>query len=446
MVSRLPTWLLLSQEQAWEIIERETRRSRDVETGGILIGLPVNYQNVSALVVLVATGPGPKAEHGAICFAPDHQALGEELEGWRDHYDRYRADFIGIWHKHPAGVPVPTSGDLQQAQGILDDPDYVLPGKGILLPITQLKRERCALRAFYLPRGQVEPVELECLFVKGDVLEELLDEVLAVPSVDQHIPQAARRDIRSAEAAQERPASRWGELPPTPPRIPRPYDVGSEEGEIIIGEFSIVDESTPEPASAEEPDQTPPESMAWAGLKRQVQRINRMAQRYHFGMETQSSEGSTLDYVELAFNRDVYIPKLPRWRRNARPSLPGEEAEGEDDELQALPVPGEQITGIRIGFPYNYPGGTPVIWLCGERAYRVNREVLQASGADSLAQEVEDLLRWLFNERSARLPGLIEANDEYLLSHGAHLVGEKAEAAVDSMDDLVSKMENPSSI
>ena len=89
------------------------------ETGGVLVGRRLDSQRI---LVIAATGPGPKADHRHHTFAPDTNHLNNELERLRSQYNG--TDFVGFWHKHPPTLDHPSAGDEKQAWEVVNDPDF----------------------------------------------------------------------------------------------------------------------------------------------------------------------------------------------------------------------------------------------------------------------------------------------------------------------------------
>jgi len=92
----------------------EESQTCPTETGGILIGI------VRRPMVLVAGDPGPQARRTAASFTTDPEHDRQVLGRARRHY-KGRVTALGYWHKHPAGLNQPSSGDLDQARKLLAD-------------------------------------------------------------------------------------------------------------------------------------------------------------------------------------------------------------------------------------------------------------------------------------------------------------------------------------
>lgn len=113
-------------ESAVQTICSESRKAGLFETGGMLIG------TLNNLVVLAATGPGPKAERGSGHYSGDPQSDQEGLKSYKEAFQG-KVALLGYWHRHPARMSRPSSGDLNQALDLVaeyrvspDDPFLAL--------------------------------------------------------------------------------------------------------------------------------------------------------------------------------------------------------------------------------------------------------------------------------------------------------------------------------
>lgn len=99
---------------AWADMIAEADRSFPLETGGILMG----YWNEDQVVVTLALGPGPDAQHFGTRFKPDHAYQQHEID------KIYRSSngaetYLGDWHTHPnANEGVPSWTDKATARRI----------------------------------------------------------------------------------------------------------------------------------------------------------------------------------------------------------------------------------------------------------------------------------------------------------------------------------------
>lgn len=100
----------------------EAERGLSNETGGVLVG----YREPSGAVIVVhATGPGPKAVHTPIRFQRDGDYAQAEVDRLHAASDG-RHDYVGEWHTHPAPIG-PSGVDREGMAWISDNPAYGTP-------------------------------------------------------------------------------------------------------------------------------------------------------------------------------------------------------------------------------------------------------------------------------------------------------------------------------
>ncbi len=89
------------------------------ETGGALLG----WREEDQYVVSRVLGPGPDAKHGFGSFEPDGRWQSEQgAETYRE--SGRTIAYLGDWHTHPRGAPVPSQQDRKTAKMIAEDPDF----------------------------------------------------------------------------------------------------------------------------------------------------------------------------------------------------------------------------------------------------------------------------------------------------------------------------------
>ncbi len=105
------------REGAFAFIVDEAIRSRDgKETGGILIGVDEG----TTTEIRCAGGPGPRAIRRPDLISRD-TAFAQRIvdrEWWRD-----GSDWVGEWHTHIFGRPVPSELDQRTYRSIIREPD-----------------------------------------------------------------------------------------------------------------------------------------------------------------------------------------------------------------------------------------------------------------------------------------------------------------------------------
>jgi integrative and conjugative element protein (TIGR02256 family) len=85
----------------------------DDETGGMLIGYE-GADRPDEVVVTGLIGPGPQAKHREYGFNPDGRWQRQQLARLYAESGRV-ATFIGDWHSHPHGLPLPSETDVETA-------------------------------------------------------------------------------------------------------------------------------------------------------------------------------------------------------------------------------------------------------------------------------------------------------------------------------------------
>src|SRR5688500_8918429 len=90
--------------------EIDAYRHSNIETGGILVGARLDDE---VILVIGATGPGPRAEHHAAEYALDHVYAQRKLDLYTAKYPD--TDYVGEWHRHPGNMDRPSRGDWETA-------------------------------------------------------------------------------------------------------------------------------------------------------------------------------------------------------------------------------------------------------------------------------------------------------------------------------------------
>lgn len=126
------------------------------ETGGILVG--AYNEALNSAEVSTASGPGRDARAGRTWFERGVAGL-QELLGtfWRER----RGYYLGEWHFHPGGAPVPSPTDRRSLRGFATSSLYCCP-EPVLLIIGGNPNDRWTASATVYPRGAPD-VALELL-------------------------------------------------------------------------------------------------------------------------------------------------------------------------------------------------------------------------------------------------------------------------------------------
>jgi integrative and conjugative element protein (TIGR02256 family) len=142
------------------VIENDAVKWAPRETGGPLFG----YENCGEIVITRAFLPGSRAFHAPWLYRPDRAAVQAAID---DVYEqaRGRERWIGSWHTHPLGRPVPSWTDRRTARRIAHDPNVDCPEPIMLIQATRgaLTRQRPgALGAFRYSReaSKLQALEL----------------------------------------------------------------------------------------------------------------------------------------------------------------------------------------------------------------------------------------------------------------------------------------------
>ncbi len=111
---------VLMLREAYEFAKKESSASKDIETGGILLG----YRTSDGKYVIIRiTGPGPKAVRTATWFEKDTQYCQEQIEKtFAELGDR--GLYLGEWHYHSIGGNSPSGTDIKSLTEIAAQENY----------------------------------------------------------------------------------------------------------------------------------------------------------------------------------------------------------------------------------------------------------------------------------------------------------------------------------
>lgn len=118
------------------------------ETGGVLIG---TYNEAHDCAILSEVlGPPSDSKRGRATFFRGVKGLRNLLlTRWRDQ----RTYYLGEWHFHPGGTPVPSSVDHEQMKAIAKNPSCKCP-EAILLIMGQTPEGQPDFGVFVYPDGK----------------------------------------------------------------------------------------------------------------------------------------------------------------------------------------------------------------------------------------------------------------------------------------------------
>jgi len=108
---------VILKKAALSAIRESTRRAKNCETGGILIGM---VENSGQAIVVEATSK-PK---GSIFTWRSFLRKRDGLESLLKSRWEQNLYYLGEWHSHPGGSPVPSEQDRTTMRGIATSEDY----------------------------------------------------------------------------------------------------------------------------------------------------------------------------------------------------------------------------------------------------------------------------------------------------------------------------------
>ena len=109
-------------KDVFEFMRKQVIDSRNIETGGILIGFKGKNNYV---YVCKATGPGPNAKRTENWFERDIEYCQKILNKEYEKYGK-RGIYIGEWHCHPSKSNIPSNRDLLSLTEIAESENYLI--------------------------------------------------------------------------------------------------------------------------------------------------------------------------------------------------------------------------------------------------------------------------------------------------------------------------------
>ena len=146
-------------------------RQGDDETGGILVGYE-GADRADELVVTRLIDAGPRARRGEYAFHPDSRWQRKELARVYKKSGRVET-FLGDWHSHPHGLPLPSEVDIKTAARIAANPRARAPRP--LTVILGRDDGDWALAAFRYMRGDLIPARVRLFENEASDLLAALD-------------------------------------------------------------------------------------------------------------------------------------------------------------------------------------------------------------------------------------------------------------------------------
>ncbi len=106
---------------AYEFMQKESKASDSIETGGVLIG---QFSPPGRFVVRRATGPGPKAFRTPTLLRRDVEYCQAEIDRAAEEMG-LNGQYIGEWHYHTSGCNSPSGVDIKSLKEIAEDDKYL---------------------------------------------------------------------------------------------------------------------------------------------------------------------------------------------------------------------------------------------------------------------------------------------------------------------------------
>ena len=107
-------------KEAYELIKKEVKSTKQLETGGVLIG---HINKNGEFVIRKATVPGPNAIKKETCFLKDEEFTQKELENAFQNFGS-KGLYLGEWHYHPQGTNSPSGIDVKSLTEIAKQDTY----------------------------------------------------------------------------------------------------------------------------------------------------------------------------------------------------------------------------------------------------------------------------------------------------------------------------------
>lgn len=139
------------------------------ETGGMIVGYE-GRDRAGEVVVTELIAAGPKAKRGEYEFHPDGRWQRRELARLYEESGRV-ATFLGDWHSHPHGLPLPSETDLETAARTAANERARAPRP--LTIILGRDKDDWIVIAFRYQAGKMVPARLRVFDREDDLLTAL---------------------------------------------------------------------------------------------------------------------------------------------------------------------------------------------------------------------------------------------------------------------------------
>lgn len=149
---------ILLAPQVIKRLNRELRRARRQEIGGLLMGEHLHDEEFRVVDISVQRSGGSLE-----CFIrnpSNHQAkLLKFFSQTGEDYTRF--NYLGEWHSHPSFEPIPSLTDIQTMQSIIDDP--AVGANFLVLLIVRLSNNKEVEATATAFRACIRPVSVPLL-------------------------------------------------------------------------------------------------------------------------------------------------------------------------------------------------------------------------------------------------------------------------------------------
>lgn len=174
---------LFSLESVATMLVECYRRGSICETGGILVG-PVGVEGLVTEAIVSSSF----AERGELTYCQNDSDVRFLNHSLRE-YQKCGKDFLGYFHRHPSGLTGLSSGDLRTCREILENPDYKINNRLLMVIITENSSNDISLPIFsyvvsiegselVVRRTPVEVMPKKCMESFGRVMASNNEEVL----------------------------------------------------------------------------------------------------------------------------------------------------------------------------------------------------------------------------------------------------------------------------
>jgi integrative and conjugative element protein (TIGR02256 family) len=154
------TKVWLAEHALMEMLTEAEERS-PLETGGMLLGYAAPRAEPEELMVETVLGPGPGSRHFKHRFEPDGAWQERELAKIYQASGRITT-YLGDWHTHPGGLPLPSRRDRKTARAIARKKSARMP-RPLMLILGSDSKDGWSPAVFRWHKGRLEEVETELL-------------------------------------------------------------------------------------------------------------------------------------------------------------------------------------------------------------------------------------------------------------------------------------------